>query len=421
MPEAIETVIEKGDPVALAALLRADPGLVRWRNEKEKTALHLAASAGHAPLVKALLAAGAAPEAGDAYDYPPINQAAWSGHREVIALLVEFLDPNSPAAAALLTMLAGRGHLVCVELVLARGVPVDVDDGLGQTALIHALRKGHGAVARLLLEKGARVDLTVGALQETPLSLARASKLDDIVALIEARGGAKAAPAPKKEEEAPLPELGSAAERLPGAVPLTLAKVKQLLRGVQAFKGGLGSRRLYLLEGNQRVRGDLVLDADEVLVVTGSLVVDGALIDALFNEDDHSELYVLGELRARTLLTGSPVYVRGDLTVRETLYGNSFGLDSLVVTGKLRAGVLIDEGHEFDCGQIEAGRILVSEGQRDTWRDFPEATPLSAGVFASPTLYRRGFVDPGVLVQRARDGAPIVKPGPAPAPRRKRT
>lgn len=420
MSRTIEAVIERGDQPALEALVRGDPGLLAWRNEKGKTALHLAASAGRASLVRTLLEAGADPAAGDEYDYPPINGAAWNGHRDVIALLVDALDPGSAPAAALLTMLAGRGHLECVELVLARGVPVDVDDGVGQTALIHALRKGHGAVARLLLERGARVDLSVGALKETPLSLARESELDDVVALIEARGGATAASSPAEEEAVGL-SLGEAAERLPGAVPLTLAKAKQLLRGVQAFKDGLGSRRLFLLEGKQRVRGDLVLDADEVLVVTGSLVVDGALIDAFLNEDDHSELYVLGDLRARTMVTGSPVYVRGDLTVTETLYGNSFGLDSLKVTGKLRAGVLIDEGHEFDCARIEASQLFVSEVQRSAWGEFPHAAPLRAGVFASPKLYRRGFVEPRVLLERAREGAPIVKRRPAPRPRRKRS
>ena len=49
-----------------------------------------------------------------------------------------------------------------VKLLLKKGVQVDLQDGLGRSALMHASWEGHGEVVRLLLEKGAQVDLQDG-------------------------------------------------------------------------------------------------------------------------------------------------------------------------------------------------------------------------------------------------------------------
>jgi hypothetical protein len=407
MDRTIEEAIASGDMTALRQLLHGDPTLVRNRDAKGLTPLHLAAAKGRVDLVSALLEAGADACAGDAYGYPPINRAAWDGHREVIELLIGRFDPHSAAAAALLTMLAGRGHHDCVELALARGVPVDVEDGLGGTPLVHALRNGQAEVAALLLDRGARVDLSPGG--ETPLALARAKGLQGLVERIEERAGKGTSPAPPPAPPHRFPSLASAAQRLKGTELITWARAKKLLRGRAALTDGDRSVSIHLWEGDRRRRGDLQLDAGEVLILTGRLVVEGALIDYYYNEDDSSQLVVLGDLKARTMITGSPVYVGGDLEVSETLYVNSFGMDTLSVAGVLRAGAIIDEGHDISCARIEAGRIFASKSQLPSWSEFPGAQPLRGEVLADQRLLRRGFVDPELLFRRATDGAPIVK------------
>jgi ankyrin repeat protein len=405
MENSIFALISSGDAATLRGMLRADPSLVQQKDDNGLSPLHRAASAGDAGMVRSLLEAGADVQAPDRYGYPPINSAVWDGHSEVVDLLITQLDPDSDAARSLLTMAAGRGHEEIVRRALDAGVAVDADDGMGQTALVHALRGGREAVARLLLGRGARVDLELGASGETPLSMAKDRELTAVVELIEARGGVAQ---PPEEKTRPFPNLASPSRRLKGATPITQTRAKRILRGLHAFGDADERLHVYLFDGDRHRRGNLELNADEMLIVTGNLTVDGALIDDYYNEDDRSQLYILGDLTAGTLVTGSPIHVQGNVEVHDVLYANSFGLDALTIGGTLRAGVIIDEGHEIACSRIEAGKIYASEHQLPTWSAFPRARKLQARLFAERKLYKHGTVDPEILYQRASEGLPIV-------------
>ena len=52
-----------------------------------------------------------------------------------------------------------KGHCKVVKLLLKKGARVDLQDGDGLSALMHASREGHCEVVQLLLKKGAQVDL----------------------------------------------------------------------------------------------------------------------------------------------------------------------------------------------------------------------------------------------------------------------
>jgi ankyrin repeat protein len=51
---------------------------------------------------------------------------------------------------------AQEGHEAVVKLLLERGAQVEVTDRYGRTPLLWAIEKGHEAVVKLLLEKGAK-------------------------------------------------------------------------------------------------------------------------------------------------------------------------------------------------------------------------------------------------------------------------
>src|SRR5438132_1660533 len=81
------------------------------------------------------------------------------------------------------------GHGAVVRLLLERGAAPDEANDLGQTPLAGAAFKGDGAIVALLLDHGARVDAE-DPQGRTPLMFAAMFDRADIVGLLLARGAA---------------------------------------------------------------------------------------------------------------------------------------------------------------------------------------------------------------------------------------
>ncbi|KIY91401.1 hypothetical protein MNEG_16563, partial [Monoraphidium neglectum] len=152
--DAAELAQLLGDPEAAAPLLAAaDPATGR-------TALHLAAAAGHAAAVTLLLRRGADPNARD----------------------------GTPARAPPLHGAAAGGHAEAVEALLAGGARIDTEDADGQQA-------AHAAccsvpVLRVLLLRGALADARGSADRRTPLMRAAEEGCEDAVAYLIDEAGA---------------------------------------------------------------------------------------------------------------------------------------------------------------------------------------------------------------------------------------
>ena len=84
------------------------------------TALHAAASSGHAEVVRLLLAAGAELEALQTGDWTPLHVAADLGHAAVVAVLLESGARPAPASQSGATPVAlarARGHGDAITLL----------------------------------------------------------------------------------------------------------------------------------------------------------------------------------------------------------------------------------------------------------------------------------------------------------------
>lgn len=159
------------------------------------TALHWAAEEGHVQVVAFLLGEGAQPSSMDPFGMTPLISASLRGHLPVVQLLmrrlgregleergnsgitalhwaarqgheevVAFLKSKGPQAATRdqdgmtpLMWASDRGHVGVVRLLLEHMGPGELDErnDEGSTALHLAAREGHGAVAALLLGRGA--------------------------------------------------------------------------------------------------------------------------------------------------------------------------------------------------------------------------------------------------------------------------
>ena len=159
---ALHLAAEAGHPQVTEALLRAgaqvNTPIVDGSTPFDRTALHLAAARGHHEVAKVLLAHGAAVDAQTrAWDGPgetPLALAAEAGHAQVIGILAaagaELTGPEDSLRP--LTTAAGAGHGAAVRELVKHGAPVAAGQ---QEALVEAANGGHLDVVEALLEAGA--------------------------------------------------------------------------------------------------------------------------------------------------------------------------------------------------------------------------------------------------------------------------
>src|SRR5262245_4631561 len=211
-------VIRRGDMTALATLLADSPGLANTRDEKGNSPLLIATYTGRQEMVRVLLERGARPNFFEACavgltedvrrhirenpgaarqwapdGWTPLHLAAFFGHREVAAALLEAgadvralsrnVEANLPINAAAAGPRPERRPEI-VRLLIDRGSPVDGRGSPSAHAPLHeAAYNGDVALVRLLLERGADRTLRTGDGQ-TPLEIAVQHGRREVVRLL---------------------------------------------------------------------------------------------------------------------------------------------------------------------------------------------------------------------------------------------
>ncbi len=149
----------KGKQREVEGMLRRFPWLVESRGERKATALHWAASEGHAELVSLLASSGAWVNAPAEGDMRPMHLAAWHGHLEVVRRLIAAgaaLNPvNRFHETPLLLAVKERKREVVQELLKHRALP-HIADSNGSNALAWAGINQDQAMTALLEQAGGR-------------------------------------------------------------------------------------------------------------------------------------------------------------------------------------------------------------------------------------------------------------------------
>ncbi|RYP20773.1 hypothetical protein DL765_002606 [Monosporascus sp. GIB2] len=162
----------------------ADPNII---DDRAMTAVHLAAKAGRADLIKELIAKGAVTnQVAQWIQHIPLHNACYRGHADVIELLIGTISgltsedcwERTPLAAACaggqlqtVKALAGRydnvqrakglmeaaenGYCKVVNYLLDLGCPVNESGTDGKSALLSAVSGGHPRMVELLILRGA--------------------------------------------------------------------------------------------------------------------------------------------------------------------------------------------------------------------------------------------------------------------------
>ncbi|MBU0515627.1 MAG: ankyrin repeat domain-containing protein [Proteobacteria bacterium] len=183
----VHRAAEIGDVPALSAILRADPRWVNAYDSVGDTPLHKAVIAGQEAAVGLLLSRGAWVNARrrwttmELVGVPPYRVLGY-GRTEVLRPV-----PVKDGETAL-HLAAQYGRARIARLLLGRGARVDLRDHTGWTPLHWAAAGGHLAVAELLVGRGAAVNART-YLGRTPLALARDKNHQGMVDFLSRHGG----------------------------------------------------------------------------------------------------------------------------------------------------------------------------------------------------------------------------------------
>ncbi|MDH3437424.1 MAG: ankyrin repeat domain-containing protein, partial [Betaproteobacteria bacterium] len=185
----------RGDAAEIKALT-ARGASASVRDGYRRTPLHIAAYGGHHQAIRALVAAGADPNALERDRYDIVTIAAVANDVPTLNVSLELgcsaknitsrYDGNALIAAAHL------GHAEVVRILIKAGAPLDHVNNLGWTALIESIVLGDGgprhiATLTALVEAGANVNLPDGHGQ-TPLTLARGRGYQEMYKILERAG-----------------------------------------------------------------------------------------------------------------------------------------------------------------------------------------------------------------------------------------
>jgi ankyrin repeat protein len=139
--------------------------------------------------VRALIRQGIDVNELDANGDPPLIQAAYRGHTEIVRLLLEagadvsVVDPEMKATALHAAAYAGRTE--AARLLIAHRIDIDKQGPYnGYTALHDAIWQNNIDTAKVIIEAGANLNLKTQEGQ-TPLEFARSKKQKELVALLE--------------------------------------------------------------------------------------------------------------------------------------------------------------------------------------------------------------------------------------------
>ena len=192
----------RGDTRAMRDLLARDPSLATTPGCTGGAPIHLAASMGHADIVRLMIDQGASVDASDRDGVTPLLSALVGRQNGVVAMLIaKGADVNRGSKNTTPLILAlEMDDADAVGQLIRRGANVNARSARGELPLRaviverrrgdtidEALRAQDQAKMRLLLDAGADVRATAKD-GSTPLHLAARHDRDDLVALLIAHG-----------------------------------------------------------------------------------------------------------------------------------------------------------------------------------------------------------------------------------------
>lgn len=148
---------EQGDPGISSLLLTCHDIDVNKENDRQETALHVAAMHGHKYVCKTLMGRGTRMLATDKYGRTALHLAALRGHDKVVTFLIKRgLSPllRDDGGSTALHLAAAKGHLKSCQILVAKAKGLILDkDKENKVAIDIAFENKHDKVFAFLLRK----------------------------------------------------------------------------------------------------------------------------------------------------------------------------------------------------------------------------------------------------------------------------
>ena len=185
----------RGDAASIAKLA-ASGASVNAKDGRGRTPLHVAAFMKQRDAMKALVDAGADPNAVDADRYDMVTIAAVADDPATLEAALKLgnraTNVTSRYDGTALIAAAHLGHVEVVRILIKAGAPLDHVNNLGWTALIESIVLGDGGArhtATLQALVDARADVNIGDRQGmSPLHLAEARGYREMAEILKAAG-----------------------------------------------------------------------------------------------------------------------------------------------------------------------------------------------------------------------------------------
>jgi len=152
----------EANPVSKSLLEHTDPkSMLSMGSRLGRTALMMAAGAGHTPIVQQLLQAGVDPNRKDDVDYTALALAAENNRLATVQLLVATgaeVDRAVTYGNTPLILACEKGAVEVAQFLLTQGADIAKTNRDRWTALMNAAAAGNAPLVRLLIERGADVN-----------------------------------------------------------------------------------------------------------------------------------------------------------------------------------------------------------------------------------------------------------------------
>ena len=164
--QIIFPAIEAGDVAAVGKLLDTDPGLIHVRTASGDpdhfTPLQFAAAKGQLEICRLLVERGAEVYTNPMSTYPPVIQAAWNRHAEVVRYFLEEIPDKAAGTNGLgvaINLAAREGWTEIVRKHIERD-PLSVHQRgwIGDTPLHWPSHNNHVEIVTMLLDAGADIE-----------------------------------------------------------------------------------------------------------------------------------------------------------------------------------------------------------------------------------------------------------------------
>ncbi|OWR42419.1 putative ankyrin repeat-containing protein [Danaus plexippus plexippus] len=142
----------------LVKVLVSNGAYLEARDTNERTALYLAAGRGHLDVVKYLISVGANVNGEEINGYTPLCEAVWQRYSKVVELLLSSGARITHSHKLLHNAIIQREEKIVRMLANVRG-GINLHNDNGDTPLLLSTRLSQPAVARILLQKGANVNV----------------------------------------------------------------------------------------------------------------------------------------------------------------------------------------------------------------------------------------------------------------------